>query len=42
MGQNKELFEKIRNEIENKDTDEEEYYINNYVETVTIVSIYKE
>jgi hypothetical protein len=29
MGKNRELFEKIRNETENEDTDEEEYYINN-------------
>lgn len=37
MGRSKEIFEEIRNE--NK-TDEEEYYVNNYVETVTIGSIY--
>jgi hypothetical protein len=38
MGRSKEMFEDIRNE---SSTDEEEYYINNYVETVTIGCIYK-
>lgn len=38
MGKSKELFEKIRNETEN----DEDYLYNNYVETMTIGSIYKE
>jgi len=37
MGKTKEYLEKIENEI----TEEEKYYGNNYVETVTIGSIYK-
>lgn len=41
MGKNKELFEKIRNEMENS-LYIKEYFINNYIETVTIGSIYKE
>lgn len=34
MGLNKELFEEIQNEIENKNSEEEEteYYNNNYLE----------
>ena len=41
MGRNKELFEKIRNETENEDTDEEEYYINNMQNCDNRVYIYK-
>lgn len=32
MGRNKELFEKIKNDTEDEETDAEEYYINNYTE----------
>ncbi len=32
MGRSKELFEKIRNDTENEDNKEDEYYINNYTE----------
>jgi hypothetical protein len=41
MGRTKELFEEFQNEIQ-KDFEYEEYLYNNYVETVTIGSIYKE
>jgi hypothetical protein len=41
MGKSKELFEKIRNETE-QNLDYEAYFYNNYIETVTIGSIYKE
>jgi hypothetical protein len=41
MGRNRELFEKFRNEIK-KDTDNEDYFFNFYMETVTIGCIYKE
>jgi hypothetical protein len=37
MGKTKEFLEKIENEI----SDEEKYYGNNYIETVTIGTIYK-
>lgn len=43
MGKSRELFEEIRNEMEKNDSDnddEEVYYKNNYIETVTIGSIY--
>ena len=43
MGKSRELFEEIRNEMEKNDLDndaEKNYYENNYVETVTIGSIY--
>jgi hypothetical protein len=31
MGRNRELFEKIRNDTENNETDEEECYTNYYI-----------
>jgi hypothetical protein len=40
MGKNRELFEDIRNEMEKNDFEYDDYYFNNYVETVTIGSIY--
>jgi hypothetical protein len=45
MGKSRELFEEIRNEMENNNSDNDEieiYYENNYIETVTIGSIYKQ
>jgi hypothetical protein len=44
MGRSRVEFEKNRNEMEKNNSDnedDEEYYVNNYVETVTIGYIYK-